>query len=387
MDKDLIGCVPYLNCEQKGDCPVNAQAIMEDPQKTVGMTLQQLQRMPICLERSLDSQQFSSQNSYQRAAFLLSTLWDVKDTINISFMSNPPGYPGQQPAWEGEYFNPRRGNYMAQWYTKSQVNSDVNSPLTPEEEAFEIRVRAMDPKQAIQTIVMEKIQPFIGLKLVFTEEDGDIRISFDNRQGASSVLGIQCRLVPTNEPTMTLGWLDVTTIIHEFCHALGMIHEHQNPFGKGIDWNIPKVVAWIQSTQRPAWDLYTICTNIFMKYNINSVNGSNYDPYSIMLYSYPPDVTNNNQATYRNIRLSEQDKLWLSNIYPQDGSPRKFPTRTGDLPESASKKTPEDLLNQIRNISILGLSPSWSIFLIVILVMVITTLLKYFFKRLKKRDE
>lgn len=389
MDNNLSGCAPYLNCEDKGNCPVNAQAIMADPQQTVGMTLQQLQRMPICLERTLDNQQFSSQNAYQRAAFLLSTLWDVKDTIKISFMPNPPGYPGQQPAWDGEYFNPRRGDYMAQWYTKSQVNSDVNTPLTPEEEAFEIRVRSMDPKRAIQTIVMEKIQPLIGLKLVFTEDDGDIRITLDNRQGASSVLGTQCRMVPTNEATMTLGWLDVATTIHEFCHALGMIHEHQNPFGKGIDWNIPKVVAWIQSTQRPVWDLYTICTNIFMKYNINSVNGSNYDPKSIMLYAYPPDVTNNNQATYRNIRLSEQDKLWLSNIYPQDGTPRKFPTRSGDSPadSGASRKTPEDLLNQIRNISILGLNPSWSIFLIIILVMAITTLLKYFFNRLKKRDE
>jgi hypothetical protein len=119
--------------------------------------------------------------------------------------------------------------------------------------------------------------------------------------------------------------LDVATIIHEFCHALGMIHEHQNPFGKGIDWNLKKVFAWANSTQ--GWDMYTTCENITKRYNQDLVNGSDYDPDSIMLYSYPAELTNNKQATYRNVTLSESDKMWLSSIYPKGGQERTFPNR------------------------------------------------------------
>lgn len=394
MSSEFQGCAKYKDCEAKGDCPYDAQAIMANTMESVGMTVQQLQRMPICMEKIVrDEQDFTSQNPYQRAAFLLSTLWEPNETIKVSFMPVPRTYPGNQPKWEGTYVAPRRGDIMAQWYTRSQVNSDVLEPLTPEEEAFEKRVREMEPMDSIRTIVMEKIQPLVGVKFEFVESDGDIRIGFDNRQGAFSVLGTQCRMVPPNQMTLNLGWLDVATTIHEFCHALGMIHEHQNPFGKGIDWNIPKVIAWVQSTQGDSWDLYTICTNIFMKYNINAVNGSNYDSKSIMLYSYPGEVTNDNRATFRNIRLSNMDKKWLSSLYPPDASPRTFPSRVGEEGSSSNqtqttigdtiKTNLQKLQRNLQKFSILGLDPRWSVLIVVFLVMIILSLLGYIFNNKK----
>jgi hypothetical protein len=387
MDSAFTSCVQYKDCEKRGDCSIDSRAIMANTMESVGMSIQQLQQIPMCMEKIIDAPQFISQNPYQRAAFLLSTLWEPNETVTISFMPVPRTYPGNQPDWNGKPVLPRAGDIMAKWYTKSQVNSEVLELLTPEEEEFEIQVRELEPMDAVRKIVLEKVQPVVGLKLQFVQSGGDIRIGFDNRQGAYSVLGIQCRLVPSNEATMNLGWLDVATTIHEFCHALGMIHEHQNPFGKGIDWNIPRVVAWVQSTQGPSWDLYTICTNIFMKYSVDLVNGSNYDPRSIMLYSYPPEVTKDNRGTYRNIRLSTQDKRWLSNLYPADGSPRKFPTRSSvDDANIAQPTTPgiADYLKNLQNIRILGLDPKWSIILVVVVVMVLFSLFRYLLQRNKR---
>lgn len=330
--------------------------------------IKQLQQLAVCVEK-FESKPVTAENAkaaskYQQAAFLLSTLWGVRDTIKISFMGPlPDNYPGEQPQWEGAAIvpaTPRKPDpageqnvqactklddcksvgleyvcsagkctldLMPLWYTRDQVNMNMKpgTVIPPEDIDLEKRVRAMDPIEAIQTVVRERIQPLVGLKLEFVEADGDIRIALDNRKGAWSMVGTQSKQVPANEPTMNFGWLDVATIIHEFCHALGMIHEHQNPFGQGIDWNLKNVFAWANSTQ--GWDMYTTCENITKRYGMDIVNGSDYDPESIMLYSYPAFLTNNKQATYRNVVLSEQDKKWLSSIYPQEGKDRTFPSR------------------------------------------------------------
>jgi hypothetical protein len=64
----------------------------------------------------------------------------------------------------------------------------------------------------------------------------DIRISF-KYEGSWSVIGTTAKNIPKNQPTMNFGWLTAgvsedearRVILHEFGHALGLIHEHQNP--------------------------------------------------------------------------------------------------------------------------------------------------------------
>lgn len=375
-DVPYDNCRQYYNCEQANNCPGGMTGSTQNLSKK---DIKQLQQIPVCVEKLDANPQRATKalsgSKYQQAAFLMSTLWEVTDTIKISFMPNPPGYPGQQPQWEGglsqttavdasigvtatpmiaESFGDLYGgdsttacstngdctasmgdNYtcingscmqdlMPKWYTKAIVLSNTVETLTPEEEDLEKKVREMDPKEAIKYIVQNKLQPLVGLKFVFVEDGGDIRINLDNRDGSWSLVGIQCRTATSNEPTMNFGWLDVATVIHEFCHALGMIHEHQNPQGKGIDWNTQRVFQWANSTQ--GWDMYTTCANIIKKYQLDTINGSQYDSKSIMLYSFPGELTNNNVGTTRNIKLSDLDKEWLSRMYPPDGKPRTITT-------------------------------------------------------------
>lgn len=51
------------------------------------------------------------------------------------------------------------------------------------------------------------------------------------------------------------------------------------------------------------------------KYDINHINGSSFDPLSIMLYFFPADLTTNNKGTYQNLRLSGEDVKYITEQY------------------------------------------------------------------------
>jgi hypothetical protein len=113
---------------------------------------------------------------------------------------------------------------------------------------------------------------------------------------------------------MNFAWLDVGTIIHEFGHVLGLIHEHQNPEGVGIPWDEEKVYKWARETQ--GWDEKTTYRNIIQKYDKNQLNSSLFDPNSVMLYFFSSKLTTTGVGTNSNRRLSITDIEWIMNTYP-----------------------------------------------------------------------
>ncbi len=118
---------------------------------------------------------------------------------------------------------------------------------------------------------------------------------------------------------MNLGFLDGGTAGHEFGHAVGLAHEHQNPAG-GIQWNEQVVIR--ETAKSPNfWDKATARHNILEKYRADQINGTAFDPGSIMLYFFPASWTLNGIATKANDVLSSMDKAFIAGakMHPKTG--------------------------------------------------------------------
>jgi hypothetical protein len=163
-----------------------------------------------------------------------------------------------------------------------------------------------------------------GIVLKFKQtQDAEIRISF-KYDGSWSYVGTDCLSIPASQPTMNYGWLlddsdDAEynrVVLHEFGHAIGAIHEHQNPFGQPIQWNVNKVYQYFSGPPNN-WTKEDIDVNILQKYSMSQINGTNFDRQSIMLYSFPPELIVGGQGTPHNTKLSVKDKEWAAHTYPK----------------------------------------------------------------------
>ena len=155
--------------------------------------------------------------------------------------------------------------------------------------------------------------------------NAEIRIAF--RPGASwSALGTEALVeeyFPVGAPTMNFGWLTPSTpdheyssvVLHEFGHALGLIHEHQNP-GGGLKWNYDAVIKELSGPPN-YWDTATIQSNVFAQYDEAQTQYSHFDPTSIMLYPIPSTWVLNDREVQRNYTLSKMDKEFIQTLYPR----------------------------------------------------------------------
>jgi hypothetical protein len=147
--------------------------------------------------------------------------------------------------------------------------------------------------------------------------NAEIRISFDSSDGAWSYLGTDATTIPMNQATMNLGFLDGGTAAHEFGHAIGLAHEHQNPAG-GLQWNEDAVIRDLSGPPNN-WDPGTIRNNVLNKYSADQVRGTEFDHDSIMLYFFPDTWVKNGKGTKANDVLSTLDKEFVASaqIYPK----------------------------------------------------------------------
>jgi hypothetical protein len=162
-----------------------------------------------------------------------------------------------------------------------------------------------------------------------TDPSSEIRVTFTRAIGRFySMIGTDALLggFPPDNHTMNLGILPDWTlgaqavereirrlILHEFGHSLGLIHEHSSPTAGSIFKDPELVYAYYQRTQ--GWDRAMVDQNVLTVYSRSQIsNLTQFDPDSIMLYQFPPEITS--RPTKINYELSSLDKVLIGALYP-----------------------------------------------------------------------
>jgi hypothetical protein len=135
----------------------------------------------------------------------------------------------------------------------------------------------------------------VGIGIKFEEvrniSEAEIRIGFLQGDGSFSYVGRDIIDIPgQGERTMNFGWdlradrRGVDVPVHEIGHTLGFPHEHQNPFA-GIVWNEEAVYRYFGGPPNN-WDRQTTYYNILRKLDTGEVEGTQWNPDSIMHYAF-----------------------------------------------------------------------------------------------------
>lgn len=150
-------------------------------------------------------------------------------------------------------------------------------------------------------------------------EESNLRISFNDDRSCWSYIGTDAKTVSLDEATMHFGWLSTDerenrrVILHEFGHALGLIHEHQSPSIK-INWNKEFVYSYCNMNYN--WSKPQVDRNIFEEFEETKTKFSEVDKKSIMAYEIFPNFTLDGTNFPSNYDLSEMDKKYIKKIYP-----------------------------------------------------------------------
>ena len=162
----------------------------------------------------------------------------------------------------------------------------------------------------------------LTLQFLKQKTAGMVRISF-KYQGSWSVIGTTCKQISNKrQPTMNFGWLTPQSkddeiqrvVLHEFGHALGLIHEHQNP-GSQIHWNREAVIKDLSGPPNN-WPLDVIEHNMFEPYAKAETNFTQVDAKSIMMYPIPATWTTDGFSAGLNTALSTLDRQFIHQQYP-----------------------------------------------------------------------
>lgn len=188
----------------------------------------------------------------------------------------------------------------------------------------QITVRFNDGIPAIQDrikTIAAKWEPYTSARFVFvpSSEEADIKVSFARKGVSWSRIGTESRRY---NPSMNFGWLEEenvdslfeSVVLHEFGHAIGLVHEHQLPDGNPIKWNEAEVYKYYLNYPN-YWEVQDVKDNIFFRWSRDQLIAGVFDPTSIMMYHIPPNFTIDGYSTPLNVRLSPEDKRLVADVY------------------------------------------------------------------------
>ena len=209
--------------------------------------------------------------------------------------------------------------------------------------------------EAERNVVRKAFQEWkaLGIGLEFQEvtklSEAEVRIGFVPNDGSWSYIGTEVLKQPQKSRTMNFGWSLLSapgrdTALHEIGHTLGLPHEHQNPLA-GIVWDEEAVYQALAAPPNN-WSREQTHYNIIRKLPKNTVEGSNWDPDSVMHYPFEPGLIRQPAPYYNNgLRpaggLSNFDRQWALKFYPaiQASSIRALSTgQSIQLPNQAGEQ-------------------------------------------------
>ncbi len=190
-----------------------------------------------------------------------------------------------------------------------------------------LTVRFLEGDPNIQNKVKEMAMDWtnygnVKFQFVNDKQDADIQIAFQQGAGSWSYIGTDANTIDPGEPTMNFGWFDADTpdkelsrtTKHEFGHALGLIHEHQNP-ADGIKWNKEAVYKELSGPPNN-WPRDTIDHNMFQRYSKTITQYTDVDPQSVMMYFIPAEWTIDHKSYGENVfDLSDTDRKFIKDQY------------------------------------------------------------------------
>ena len=164
----------------------------------------------------------------------------------------------------------------------------------------------------------------IGIGLRFEEvtdtAQAQIRIGFLASDGHWSYIGREILEQGPNDRTLNLDPTDITgtgeygidVACHEIGHSIGFPHEHQNPRA-GIVWNEEAVYQALAAPPNN-WSREMTFHNIIRKLPAGQIQGSAWDPNSVMHYPFEPGLIIQPALYAAGLTpaggLSPQDKEW-----------------------------------------------------------------------------
>lgn len=190
-----------------------------------------------------------------------------------------------------------------------------------------LKVRFLQGEPALHERVLQAAQSWFleGVRLQLApaaaNEAGHIRIAFDPAGGSWSYVGTDARGIRSSQATMNLGWATLDTaeqdfssvVIHEFGHALGLLHEHNHP-GALVEWDKAAVRADLGGSPN-FWDEATIAHNVFAKFDASTTIATDFDSASVMIYTIPAHWTSNGKSFMPSWKLSAGDAATIRKLY------------------------------------------------------------------------
>lgn len=171
-------------------------------------------------------------------------------------------------------------------------------------------------KAAVRTHAVKWLDDDLGQKLDFLfdveQADAQISVTFNTNKN-SSIVGRESAKYAKESATMHLGQIHERTICHEFGHALGFSHEHQNP-DIPIVWNEDVVIA---DMAEQGWTPSMVEHNIFNRYSADyaCIGDPSPNRKSIMMYPIKETWTQNDFSTGLNNQIDERDRKCSIAVY------------------------------------------------------------------------